>query len=167
MEKCPTCSTPVDPGGKCVTCAAVADGLVVMERLDYSSTREMMSLLEEAGLSPQMERVPPAGEQEQRQPRWNLYLPREEAEHGAKLLHRDWRSLLGDDEALEAARRGAMGVDLDAGGEITCPACGHTFIPGGPVVECPDCGLALGAPERNVGGPIGQGGDDDGKGERG
>ncbi len=161
MQKCPTCSTPLDPEGNCVTCAAAAEGLVAVERLDYASIREMMTLLREAGLHAEMERVPPAGEQEKLQPRWNLYLSREEAEQGAKLLHRDWRSLLGDDEAVEAARRGAMGVDLDAGGEITCPACGHTFIPAGEVVECPDCGLGLGAPERNVGGPI----DGGGKGE--
>lgn len=158
MQKCPTCSTPLDPEGKCVTCAAAAEGLVALERLDYASIREMMTFLGEAGLSPEMERVPVANEQELRQPRWNLYLPREEAEQGAKLLHGDWRSLLGDEAALEAARRGAMGVDLDAGGEITCPACGHAFVPAGEVVECPECGLGLGAPDRNVGGPM-DGGD--------
>jgi DNA-directed RNA polymerase subunit RPC12/RpoP len=37
-------------------------------------------------------------------------------------------------------------VDLDAGGEIECPACGHRFTPAGPAAECPDCGLSLGAP---------------------
>ncbi len=145
MEKCPTCSTPLDGEGKCVTCIAVADGLVPVERLDYTSVREMMTLLENAGLRAQMEQVPPASEQERHQPRWNLYLPREDAEKGAKLLHLDWRSMLGDDAAVEAARRGITPVDLDAGGEITCPACGHTFVPQGEVIECPDCGLGLGA----------------------
>lgn len=158
MQKCTTCSTPLDPDGQCVTCAAASEGLVPMDRLDYSSIREMMTLLEEAGLSPQMERVPAANEQEKRQPRWNLYLPRDEAQQGARLLHGDWRSLLGDDAAVEAARRGVMGVDLDAGAEITCPACGHTFLPEGEVVECPDCGLGLGAPDRSVGGPVAEGG---------
>ncbi len=39
-------------------------------------------------------------------------------------------------------------ADLDAGGPITCPACQHEFTPqAGAVVECPDCGLFLGAPE--------------------
>ncbi len=147
MEKCPTCSTPLDPDGKCVACAAAADGLVQLVRLDYATTREMLTLLEESGVAAQMERVPAASEQEQRQPRWNLYVAREEAEKAAGLLGRDWRELLGDDEALEAARRGAAGVDLDAGGEITCPACGHHFVPEGEALECPDCGLGLGAPE--------------------
>jgi hypothetical protein len=146
METCPTCSTPLDRDGKCVTCAAVGDGLVPLLRLDYASVREMLTLLEEAGVSAQMERVSPANEQEQRQPKWNLYVPREDGEKAAKLLHGDWRSLLGDEAALEAARRGATGVDLDVGGEITCPACGHRFVPEGEAVECPDCGLGLGAP---------------------
>jgi hypothetical protein len=145
MEKCATCSTPLEPDGKCVTCAAVADGLVQLVRLDYATTREMLTLLEEAGVAAQMERVPPASEHEQRQPRWNLYVSREDAEKAATLLGRDWRELLGGEEALEAARRGATGVDLDAGGEITCPACGHRFVPHGEAVECPDCGLGLGA----------------------
>jgi len=145
MEKCPTCSTPLDPGGRCVTCAAVSDGLVPLERRDYAGIREMLGILEEAGVGAQMERVPPASEQEQLAPRWNLYVAREDGEKAARLLHGDWRSLLGGEDALEAARRGAHGVDLDAGGEITCPACGHTFVPAGEVVECPDCGLGLGA----------------------
>lgn len=146
MEKCPTCSTPLDPGGRCVTCAAVAEGLVPLERLDFATIREALTMLQEAGVGAHMEQVPPANEQEKRQPRWNLYVAREEGEKAAKLLHGDWRSLLADDAALEAARRGAVGVDLDAGGEITCPACGHTFRPEGEAVECPDCGLGLGAP---------------------
>lgn len=147
MEKCATCSTPLDPDGKCVTCAAVAEGLVVVNRLDYASIREMLTLLEEAGISAHMERVPPASDQERRQPRWNLYVSREDGDKAVKLLGGDWKSLLGGDEALEAAQRGAAGVDLDAGGEITCPACGHRFVPQGEAVECPDCGLGLGAPD--------------------
>jgi len=146
MERCPTCSTPLDHDGKCVSCAAAADGLVLLTRFDYASVREMMTLLEEDGLSPQMERVPPAHEQEQRQPVWNLYVPGEEAERAHQVLGGDWRSLLENDAAIEAARRGSQGVDLDAGVEITCPACGHAFVPTGGEVECPECGLGLGAP---------------------
>ncbi len=147
MDKCPTCSTPLDRDGKCVSCAAAADGLVQLARQDYATTREMLALLEEAGVAAQMERVPPANEAEQRQPRWNLYVSRADVEAASKFLSRDWRELVGDEAALEAARRGVAGVDLDAGGEITCPACGHTFQPKGELVECPDCGLGLGAPE--------------------
>ncbi len=146
VEKCPTCSTPLDPDGKCVTCLAKAEGLTPLVRLDFGSSRDLMTMLQEAGLSPHMERVPAANEQEVRAPRWNLYVPQGQAEEAAKLLHGDWRNLLGDEEAVEAARRGVVGVDLDAGGEIACPACGHTFAPQGEVVECPDCGLGLGAP---------------------
>ena len=147
MEQCPSCRTPLDPDGKCVTCAAVAEGLVQLARQDYGTTREMLAFLEEAGIAAHMERVPPANPAEQRQPRWNLYAPRAEAEAAGKLLGRDWSDLLDDEAAREAARRGVAGVDLDAGGEITCPACGHTFQPQGELVECPDCGLGLGAPE--------------------
>ncbi len=122
MERCPTCTTPLDDAGKCVTCAARADGMVLLVRQDYASVREWMDLLAEAGLAPEMERVPPADEREKQLPRWNLYVP-------------------ADEEA--AARRGAEGVDLDAGGAITCPACGHRFAAQG-ATECPDCGLGLG-----------------------
>jgi len=146
MERCPTCSTPLEDDGKCVTCVAAADGLLPLTRSDYASVREMKALLEADGLSPQMERVPPANEREQMQPVWNLYVPGEEAERAHQVLGGDWKSLLEGDAALEAALRGSQGVDLDAGAEITCPACGHAFVPGGGEVECPECGLGLGAP---------------------
>ncbi len=148
MQPCPTCSTPLDPEGRCTTCAAAAEGLVPLVRLDYTTVRELMGALQEAGLSAEMERVPAASPQELQQPRWNLYVPRDEAERAAQLLGKDWKSLLEDDVAVEAARRGAAGIDLDAGGEITCPACGHAFVPAGAAAECPDCGLSLGAPDR-------------------
>ncbi|HET6438060.1 MAG TPA: hypothetical protein VFG59_08360 [Anaeromyxobacter sp.] len=146
MERCPTCSTPLDESGACVTCSAQAEGLAFLARSDYASVREIMGLLEEAGMTPHMERVPAAGEQELSHPRWNLYVPKEQAEEAQRFLGKDWRGLLADDAALEAARRGAEAVDLDAGGEITCPACGHAFAPQGTAVECPECGLGLGAP---------------------
>ncbi len=147
MNRCPTCSTPLDGEGTCVACAAAAEGFVQLARQDYATTREMLALLEEAGVGAQMERVPPGNEQEQRQPRWNLYVSRDDHDAAAKLLGRDWKDLLADEGALEAARRGAVAVDVDAGGEITCPACGHTVRPQGDVLECPDCGLGLGALE--------------------
>jgi uncharacterized Zn finger protein (UPF0148 family) len=146
MQPCPTCSTPLDKDGTCVTCAAAGEGLVLLNRSDYNSAREAMVQLREGGLRPEMERVPSATEQEDRQARWNLYVPREEVEQAGTLLGQDWRGLLLDDAALEAARRGAVGVDLDAGGEITCPACGHTFTLEAEAAECPECGLGLGAP---------------------
>jgi DNA-directed RNA polymerase subunit RPC12/RpoP len=37
------------------------------------------------------------------------------------------------------------GVDLDKGGEIECPACGHKFVIDPRKAECPECGLGLGA----------------------
>lgn len=145
MERCPTCQTPLDDAGKCVTCAARADGMALLVRHDYASVREKMDLLAEAGLSPQMERVPPAHEHEKAVPRWNLYVPAEEAEAAGTALGADWKSLVEDEAALEAARRGATGIDLDAGGEVECPACGHRFAAAPGVTECPDCGLGLAA----------------------
>jgi uncharacterized protein (UPF0212 family) len=121
---CPKCNTPLDAAGACVTCAALGEGLKLLSRSGYVSVKEMMEALEGEGLSPGMEQVP-AGRPEQKQhPLWNLYVP----------------------AAEEAADRGLRGVDLDAGGEIECPACGHKFTPAGTAAECPDCGLALGAP---------------------
>jgi len=61
-------------------------------------------------------------------------------------LGRDWSALLGDAGARQAAARGAAGVDLDQGGEISCPACEHRFVASTSRVECPECGLSLGAP---------------------
>lgn len=143
MERCPTCSTPLDDAGKCVTCAARAEGMVLLVRQDYSSVREWMDLLADAGLAPEMERVPPADEREKQIPRWNLYVPADEEAAARQTLGADWKSLMEDEAALEAARRGAEAVDLDAGGEIACPACGHRFVAQG-ATECPDCGLGLG-----------------------
>lgn len=143
MERCPTCSTPLDDAGKCVTCAAKAEGMVLLVRQDYSSVREWMDLLADAGLAPEMERVPPADEREKQIPRWNLYVPADEEAAARQTLGADWKSLMEDEAALEAARRGAEAVDLDAGGEIACPACGHRFVAQG-ATECPDCGLGLG-----------------------
>jgi hypothetical protein len=145
--KCPTCSTPIAAGARCVTCAAVADGLVLLVRQDYATVIELRNRIEEAGLAPEMEQLPPMDARERIQPRWNLYVPKAEADRARALLGTDWMRLLGDEAAVEAARRGAEGVDLDAGGEITCPACGHVFAAGPAVTECPDCGLGLGAPE--------------------
>jgi hypothetical protein len=151
MQRCPTCATPLDEEGKCVTCQAAEEGLVFLTRLDFASIREMTNLLEDAGLGPEMERVPPASAAEVQQPRWNLYVPREEVERAEHLLGSDWKSLLGDEAALEAARRGKAGVNLDEGGEITCPACGHAFVPQEKAAECPDCGLGLSTPESDPG----------------
>ena len=39
-----------------------------------------------------------------------------------------------------------FGIDVDAGGEVTCPACGHVFTLAAGRAECPECGLGLGAP---------------------
>jgi hypothetical protein len=151
MQLCPTCSTPLDPEGRCGACAAVERGLVALARADYPTVRQSMDLLEGAGLSASLEKVPPVNERELQQPRWTLYVPREELERAGEVLGQDWRGLVEDEAALEAARRGTRALDLDAGGEVTCPACGATFVAAGRTVECPDCGLSLGAPDEGEG----------------
>ncbi|HTN51408.1 MAG TPA: hypothetical protein VML50_03305 [Anaeromyxobacter sp.] len=146
-ETCDTPPTPLDEQGRCVTCDAAAEGLLLLTRSGYDSVREMMARLEEEGLGPQMEKVPPARPEEAHHPLWNLYVPRDEAEPARVALRKDWADLLGDPEATAAAERGQAGIDLDAGGEISCPACGHRFTPSrAGEAECPECGLALGAP---------------------
>ena len=144
---CESCkATPLDEGGRCVTCDAAAEGLRLLTRSGYASVREMMMLLEDAGLAPEMEKVPPAREHEQAQPLWNLYVPEAEVEKARSALSKDWAALLGDAQALAAAERGQVGVDLDQGGDVECPACGHRFTLSPERTECPECGLVLGAP---------------------
>ncbi|MGC3997033.1 MAG: hypothetical protein QM767_05715 [Anaeromyxobacter sp.] len=147
MTVCPTCkNTPLDAQGRCVTCAAQADGMVVLDRKAFDVIRQELEQLAEAGLSPEMEEVPSADEPAMRRARpavWNLYVPKDEAPRAQELLGKAWAQLL-DEGAREAAVRGMGPIDLDAGGEITCPACGHTFPAQGNLTECPDCGLGLG-----------------------
>ncbi len=146
VPTCPRCSSPLDAGGACVTCAAAAEGLRLVSRSGYASVKEMMELLEAEGLSPAVEQVPARRPEETVRPLWNLYVPEAELERAAAFLMTDWAHLLGDPDAVAAAERGMRGVDLDAGGEIECPACGHRFAASASQAECPDCGLGLGSP---------------------
>ncbi len=143
---CEKCATPLGAGGGCVTCDAEGEGLRLLTRSGFASVREMMARLEQAGLGAEMEKVPPARPEEKGHPLWNLYVPAEETQRAVDFLKQDWADLLQAPESVAAARRGQEGIDLDAGGEITCPACGHAFTPSGRAAECPECGLALGAP---------------------
>lgn len=143
---CDTCSTPLDDAGVCITCDAEAEGVKLLTRSGYASVREMLSLLEGEGLAPEMERVPPSRPEEKLQPLWNLYVPEAEVPQAIAFLRKDWAELLDDPGAAAAAARGQEGIDLDAGGDVTCPACGEKFAVDGRAVECPECGLALGAP---------------------
>lgn len=146
VAACDKCNTPLDAAGRCVTCAATARGLQLLSRSGYASVREMLDLLEGAGVDAQVDPVPPRRPEEKVQPLWNLYAPADQLERAREFLRRDWSGLLAGDEAVAAAERGARGVDLDAGGEIECPACGHKFVLSKDNPECPDCGLGLGAP---------------------
>ena len=144
---CEKCATALDEQGACVTCGADAEGLKLLIRSGYASVREMMTLLEQAGLGAEMEKVPPARPEEKLRPLWNLYVPADQTARAIEFLRKDWAELLEAPEAQAAAARGQAGIDLDAGGEIACPACGHAFTPpAGGAAECPECGLALGAP---------------------
>jgi len=143
-EKCRT--TPLDDAGRCVTCEADAEGLKLLTRSGFASVREMMSYLETQGLAPEMEKVPAGREEEKQRPLWNLYVPEPEVPRARDLLTKDWAGMLDAPDALAAAMRGQEGIDLDKGGEVTCPACGHAFVLAGGVTECPECGLGLGAP---------------------
>ena len=142
---CESCrATPLDDEGRCVTCDADAEGLKLLTRSGFAEVREMMSLLEAEGLAPEMEKVPPGKPEEKVRPLWNLYVPVDDTPRAVALLKKDWAALLADPEAAEAAARGQAGIDLDAGGEVNCPACGHHFALQGNDPECPECGLGLG-----------------------
>jgi hypothetical protein len=146
-ERCKNPPTPLDDEGRCVTCDAADEGLALLSRSAFASIRDMLSLLEEKGLAPEMEKVPPSRPEERHHPLWNLYVPAEDVTAARELLRTDWAELLEAEGAAAAAARGLEGIDLDAGGEVTCPACAHRFTVAGPgEVECPECGLGLGAP---------------------
>ncbi|BDG06148.1 hypothetical protein [Anaeromyxobacter oryzae] len=146
-DRCATPPTPLDEEGRCVTCDAAGEGLALLSRSAFASIRDMMTLLEDKGLAPEMEKVPPARPEERVHPLWNLYVPADEVGAARDLLRKDWAGLLEDPDATAAAERGQAEIDLDAGGEVTCPACGHRFAIGGTgEVECPECGLGLGVP---------------------
>ncbi len=140
------CSTPLDDAGRCVTCEADEEGLKLVSRSGFASIREMMSYLETHGLAPEMEKVPPGREEEKHHPLWNLYVPEGELAKAAELLKKDWADLLEAPDAVAAAARGQEGIDLDKGGEVSCPACGHSFNVSGAEAVCPECGLSLGVP---------------------
>jgi hypothetical protein len=146
VPACQVCNTPLDGTGQCVTCAATARGLTLLSRSGYASVREMMDLLEAEGVDAQLDPVPARRPEEKGQALWNLYAPVDQLDRAREFLRRDWSGLLASEEAMKAAERGTRGVDLDAGGEIECPACGHRFVLAKDNAECPDCGLGLGAP---------------------
>ena len=143
---CEKCNTPLDDEGGCVTCEAEAEGLKLLRRSGYASIREMNNALEAAGLAPEMEQVPAGRPEEKAHPLWNLYAAEVEVEKAVAVLRKHWAELLDAPEAATAAQRGVAGVDLDKGGEIECPACGHRFVLDPRKADCPDCGLGLGAP---------------------
>jgi len=143
---CEKCATPLDEKKGCVTCDAEAEGLRLLTRSGFASVREMMARLEQDGFGAEMEKVPPARPEEALHPLWNLYIPAEQAPRAVDFLRKDWSELLDAPEAKAAAARGQQGIDLDAGGEVSCPACGHRFTVSAAEAECPECGLALGAP---------------------
>jgi uncharacterized Zn finger protein (UPF0148 family) len=146
VPACDRCNTPLDASRSCVTCAAGERGLALLTRSGYASIREMLDVLEAGDVDAEIEQVPPRRAEEQQRPLWNLYAPKDDVPRANELLRKDWSEMLGGEEAARAAERGQRGVDLDAGGEIECPACGHRFVPSGAQADCPDCGLALGAP---------------------
>jgi hypothetical protein len=144
---CQTCASPLDEEGACVTCAARQEGLRLVSRAPYAQARELQVLLEAQGIAAELEQLP-AGPQAEGQPKaqapWNLYAPEADLDAARAFLKKDWASLLQDPEAEAAAARGDEPVDLDAGGEITCPACGHRFTITAALADCPECGLSLG-----------------------
>jgi len=146
VPTCDRCNTPLDERRACITCAAKDQGLALLSRSGYATVREMMELLEAQGLAPEVEQVPPRRPEEKLHPLWNLYVPDDEVLRATEFLRNDWAQLLGDPDAERAAQRGIQGFDVDAGGEVDCPACGHRFVLGRGNTECPDCGLSLGAP---------------------
>ena len=143
---CPKCSTPLNDEGVCVTCSAEEHGLGVLIRSGYASIREMFLALQAKDMEPEMERVPPRREEENHHPLWNLYVPMANGAMALGILQENWADLIEDPDARLAAARGIVVIDLDKGGEISCPACTTRFTPKDAAAECPECGLTLGQP---------------------
>ncbi len=95
----------------------------------------MMELLEEQGLSPEIDQVPARRPEERAHALWNLYVPEAEVSAAQDFLRRDWADLVENPEAAAAAERGQQGVDLDRGGEnrLSClwPPLRREHAPGG------------------------------------
>jgi hypothetical protein len=161
---CPKCATPLDESEVCLTCAAEVEGLTLLARSGYAQIREMQTLLTGQGVGAEIERLPPGTPEERHHPKWNLYAPAAEFAAAAAFLRRDWAALLDAPEAVAAAARGAAAVDLDAGGEVACPACGHRFTISAAQPACPECGLSLGTGGESV--PGEEEGEGPGRGER-
>lgn len=70
--------------------------------------------------------------------RYDVIAAEEDLQRIRELMTGRWLAML--DDGVEV-REGT--VELTAGQEVTCPACGATFIVEGD--ECPECGLYLGA----------------------
>jgi hypothetical protein len=150
VKACDKCNTPLDGAGTCVTCEAAADGLELLGRSGYASVMEMLELLQREGVSAEIEQVPARRPEEKAHPLFNLYAPAAEVPSATAFLRKDWSAMLGDPGARAAAERGQLGVDLDAGVQIDCPACGHRFAPSRASPDCPECGLSLGAPAESA-----------------
>ena len=121
VPSCPTCNTPLDGDGVCVTCRAMSQGLIPLTRSGYAEVRKMMDLLEAEGLAPQIEQVPPRRPEERAHPHWNVYVPEKEATRASELLRSDWAELLADLDAARAAERGIRGVESRRGGRDRMP----------------------------------------------
>jgi len=150
VKACEKCNTPLDGEGSCVTCEAAADGLELLGRSGYASVMEMLELLLREGVTAEIEQVPPRRPEEKVHPLFNLYAPKADVGRAEAFLRKDWAAMLGDPAARAAAERGQQGVDLDAGAETDCPACGHRFVPSRSSPDCPECGLSLGAPAESA-----------------
>ncbi len=94
VRSCEKCNTPLDAEGACITCAARGEGLELVSRSGYASVKEMMELLEDRGLAPEVEQVPPRRPEEAVHPLWNLYLPKDEVPRAVEFLRGDWADLL-------------------------------------------------------------------------
>ena len=126
-ENCRT--TPLDDEGRCVTCDADAEGLKLLTRSGFAEVREMMSLLEAEGLAPEMEKVPPGEAGGEGRSRSGTCTSRPTTCRARRRAPQEGlgRAARRIPSAAAAAARGQEGIDLDAGGEVTCPACGHRF----------------------------------------
>ena len=75
---------------------------------------------------------------------YQLAILEHDLEQARTIFKEQWRDGLQVEGIAGLADEAEEVIDLEAGGPITCPACGETFTPADQQAECPGCGIMLG-----------------------
>lgn len=149
FEECATCGVPLvaeipqgpvetTPEGARLYIEARKQVLVTQSTLD--PCREVRDYLLEAGVPALVVAADEddAMDQAAVHTRYNVVIAEDDVERAREALAGRQQDLM-ENEGLSG---GDAAVQLEAGAQVTCPACGAVFVVNGE--ECPECGLFLG-----------------------